>query len=139
MKMVRSEQRRDSRLATLPGEQSAGPQREGMILDNQWTAKVIIYPLLCSSFGQCVAITQIVDFNVLDVVTILLVYVAAVELASRVGRGRLGDCWRSGHSANRGHVDMLNALLRGYLRVDPRSRRRRRRCLGLDCRRRGAL
>lgn len=68
-----------------------------MILDNQWTAKVTIYPLLCGALGQCIAVAEVVDLNVLDVVTILLVRIAA-DLGSRVGRGRLGD-GRRGHLA----------------------------------------
>jgi hypothetical protein len=61
-----------------------------MILDDQWTAKTVIYPLLCSSFSQCVAVTQIIDFNVLDVVTVLLVHVP-VDGRGGVGSRRLGD------------------------------------------------
>lgn len=61
-----------------------------MILDDQWTAKVVIYPLLCGSFGQCVAVTQIVDLYVLDVVTVLLIGLA-VDCGDRVGRRRLDD------------------------------------------------
>lgn len=61
-----------------------------MILEDQWTAKTVIYPLLCGSFGQCVTVTEIIDFNVLDVVTILLVRLVA-DGRGRVGRGRLGD------------------------------------------------
>ena len=34
----------------------------------------IIYHLLCCAFGQCIAISQVVDLNVLDEVAILLVY-----------------------------------------------------------------
>ena len=64
-----------------------------MILEDQWTAKTIIYPLLCSSFGQCVAVTEIVDFNVLDKVTILLVCLVA-NGRCRVGRRGLDGCWR---------------------------------------------
>jgi hypothetical protein len=52
---------------------SAAEHEEGVILNDQWTAKTVIYPLLCSSFSQCVAITEIIDLNVFDVVTILLV------------------------------------------------------------------
>lgn len=36
----------------------------------------VIYPFLYSSFGQSIAISKIVDFNVFDVVTILLVDLA---------------------------------------------------------------
>jgi hypothetical protein len=71
---------------------SAAVRGEDMILDHQWTAKTVIYPLLCSSFGQCIAVTEIIDFNVLDVVTILLVCLCA-DGRGRVGRRRLDD-WR---------------------------------------------
>lgn len=53
-----------------------------MILENQWQTKVI-YPFLNSSFGQCVTITQIIDFNVLDIVSVLLVDLAGDSLAGR--------------------------------------------------------
>jgi hypothetical protein len=66
-----------------------------MILENQWQTTKVIYPFLYSSFGQCVAVTQIIDFNVLDEVSILLVDVARDSLAG-AGRGRLDD-WRSLH------------------------------------------
>jgi len=36
-------------------------------------ASLVFDPLLCSSFSQCIAITEIIDLNVFDVVTILLV------------------------------------------------------------------
>lgn len=52
-----------------------------------------IYPFLYSSFGQCVAITQIIDLNVFNEVTVLLVDVAGGGLA-RARRRRLGG-WRS--------------------------------------------
>jgi hypothetical protein len=66
-----------------------------MILENQWQTTKVIYPFLYSSFGQCVAVTQIIDFNVLDVVSILLVYIARDSLAG-AGRRRL-DNWRGLH------------------------------------------
>lgn len=100
------------------------------------------YPFLHSSFGQCVSVLEIIDFYVLDVVAILL-----EDLAGRVlGRmsswgpddGRTGRLFkvsvhathgrRDTYSANRRHVDMLNALLRLDLRVDPRCRGRRSCC-----------
>ncbi|KAH8730143.1 hypothetical protein GQ44DRAFT_480610 [Phaeosphaeriaceae sp. PMI808] len=115
-----------------------------MILENQWQTKVI-YPFLYSSFSQCVAITKIIDFNVLDKVSVLLVCVAVNGL-TRAGGRRLDD-WRSGcldillvgcaererererescagttYRANRWHIHMLNALLRLNLRINPRSR-----------------
>lgn len=64
-----------------------------MILHDQWTAKTVIYPLLCSSFSQCIAITEIIDLNVFDVVTILLVRLVVYGRGG-VGGRRLGD-WRS--------------------------------------------
>src|SRR5690242_2663733 len=63
------------------------------ILNNQWMTEVI-YPFLYSSFGQSIAISKIVDFNVFDVVTILLVDLAGDSLVGVDGR-RLDD-WRSG-------------------------------------------
>lgn len=54
----------------------------------------VIYPFLYSSFGQGVAVSKIVDFNVFDVVTILLVHLAGNSLA-RVNGRRLDD-WRRG-------------------------------------------
>lgn len=54
----------------------------------------VIYPFLYSSLSQSIAISKIVDFNVFDVVTILLVYLAGDGLA-RIGGRRLDD-WRSG-------------------------------------------
>lgn len=53
----------------------------------------VIYPFLYGSFSQSIAISKIVDFNVFDVVTILLVYFAGDSLAG-IGRRRLDD-WRS--------------------------------------------
>jgi hypothetical protein len=61
-----------------------------MILENQWQTTKVIYPFLNSSFSQCVAVTQIVDFNVLDIVSVLLVGFACNSLTGS-GRGRLGD------------------------------------------------
>lgn len=98
------------------------------------------YPFLHSSFGQCVSVLQIIDFYVLDKIAILLEDLAR-GVAFRVD-GRRPNDWRTGrlrwgqrevclgrlsstYSANRRHVDMLNALLRLDLRVDPRSRGRR--------------
>ena len=47
-----------------------------------------------SSFSQSIAISKIVDFNVFDVVTVLLIYFASDSLAGADGR-RLDD-WRGG-------------------------------------------
>lgn len=40
-----------------------------------------IYHLLCGSFGQCVAIPKVINFNVLDIVAIGNVHVA-IDIAS---------------------------------------------------------
>jgi hypothetical protein len=64
-----------------------------MILENQWQTTKVFYLFLYSSFSQCVAVAQIIDFNVLDEVSILLVDVARDSLTG-TGRGRLDD-WRS--------------------------------------------
>jgi hypothetical protein len=64
-----------------------------MILENQWQTTKVFYLFLYSSFGQCVAVAQIIDFNVLDEVSILLVDVARDSLAG-ASRRRLDD-WRS--------------------------------------------
>lgn len=56
-----------------------------MILENQWQTKVI-YPFLYGSFSQCVAISQVIDLDILDVVSILLVCLAGDTLTG-AGRG----------------------------------------------------
>jgi hypothetical protein len=53
----------------------------------------VIYPFLHSSFSQSIAISKIVDFNVFDVVTVLLVHLAGDGLI--VLGGRRPDDWRS--------------------------------------------
>jgi hypothetical protein len=53
----------------------------------------VIYPFLHSSFSQSIAISKIVDFNVFDVVTVLLVHLARDGLI--VLGGRRPDDWRS--------------------------------------------
>ena len=39
--------------------------------ENQWVRTKIIYHLLCRSFGQCVAISQIVHLDILDKIAVL--------------------------------------------------------------------
>jgi hypothetical protein len=53
-------------------------------------ARVSIYHLLCAAFGQGVAITQVIDLNVLDVVTVLLVDLD-IE-STTIGRSGGGLC-----------------------------------------------
>lgn len=60
----------------------------------QWVmTKVLIYHLLRASFGQSVAVPQIVDLDVLDVVAVLRVDVILVGCA---GRWRLCTSWTQG-------------------------------------------
>ncbi len=54
----------------------------------------VIYPFLYSSLCQSIAISEIVDFNVFDVVTVLLVDLAGDGFIG-LHRRRLDD-WRSG-------------------------------------------
>lgn len=52
-----------------------------------------IYHLLCAAFGQCVAISQVVDFNVFDVITILLVdFIFGGRSSSASWRHRSSRC-----------------------------------------------
>lgn len=46
-----------------------------------------IYHLLSRAFGQCVAIAQIVDFNVFDVIAVIHVYVT-IQLGRTLAGGR---------------------------------------------------
>lgn len=77
--------------------------------------KTSIYHFLCGALGQEVSVAQVVDFDVLDVVTIRDVHVA-VDLvrgccrARGAARGGLGADWRD--------VDMLDALARLELSID---------------------
>lgn len=58
------------------------------LVEYQWD-QVCIYHLLCAAFSQCVAITKVVDLNIFDEVTILLIYfvVQSCAFVSRGGRG----------------------------------------------------
>ena len=58
----------------------------GWILENQWLATEVIYPFLHSAFGQCVAVTQIIDLYVFDEVSVLLVRLARGSLSVRSRR-----------------------------------------------------
>ena len=51
-----------------------------------------IYHFLCRAFGQCVTISQIIDFNILDVVAIRDVNFA-IDVACALTRGRR-SCFR---------------------------------------------
>ena len=45
--------------------------------------KECIYHLLCAAFGQCVAVAQVVDLDILDIVTILRVDLVVEGAAGR--------------------------------------------------------
>ena len=65
------------------------------------SARVCIYHLLSAAFGQGVAITQVIDFDVLNVITILLVDLD-IEGTTIAGRGGLGT---AGNNAGRVGLD----------------------------------
>jgi hypothetical protein len=74
-----------------------------------------IYHLLCRSLGQEVSVSQVVDFDVLDVVAVGHVHLAIDIVASGGGRARAdGGCGR----LDRRDVDMLDALAGLELGVD---------------------
>ena len=101
------------------------------------------YLFLCGSFGQCIAVTKIIDFYVLDEVAVLLVRLAgdggawvqigrldggrADGLGHVSGSRRECGCMRPTYRADWGHIDMLDALLRRDAGSDARSHGRRRR------------
>lgn len=111
----------------------------------QWVAAVFIYHFLCRAFGQGVAIPKIVDLDVTNVITVLSVDL--IVKRGRAGRGGLGGTralglsrlksagvyvrllvWlaeskakgRTGsiHRADRGHIDVVDALLGLDLSID---------------------
>lgn len=84
--------------------------------------QVSIYHLLSAAFGQGVAIAQIVDLNVLDEITILLVDLRIERRSGGGSRGRFGGAGAGG--ADGRDVYMLRALLLGQLCVDLGRRRR---------------
>lgn len=82
-----------------------------------------IYHFLCRPLGEEVAVPQIVDLDILDVVAIGNVHLGAYLglSAAAGGRGRSGLRWRSrGQGGLDGRdVDMLNSPSLLQLRVDP--------------------
>jgi hypothetical protein len=115
--------------------------RQGLEASVNQGARVSIYHLLCAAFGQGVAITKVVDLNVLDVVTVLLVDLDIESTTIGGSGGRLCrvrlDAGRVGLSAvsivvsldfffgvfesyctNGRDVDMLRGLLLAKLRVN---------------------
>lgn len=79
--------------------------------------------LLSLGFGQYIAVAQVVDLDILDVIAIGRVHFAvnrrSIVSASRWGRGEdVFDRLRSARSLNRGDVYVLNALSCLELRVN---------------------
>ena len=73
--------------------------REGLEASVGQGARVSIYHLLCAAFSQGVAITQVIDLDVLDVVTVLLVDLN-IE-GTTIGRSSGGRVGRARHDAGR--------------------------------------
>lgn len=85
-----------------------------------------IYHLLSGAFSQCIAVPQIVDFNVFDIVTIGDIDFAIEIACALASRGRRGlweracglrrrleeDCWKSmiSHRSNGRYIGILKAL-----------------------------
>jgi hypothetical protein len=124
--------------------------KEGLEKSVGQGARVCIYHLLGAAFGQGVAITQVIDLDVLDEITVLLVNID-IEGTTIAGRGRLGptgsdtrgiglakNCQRISsrtvflpgqeragpYCTNRRDVDMLRGLFLAQLRINARC------CLG---------
>lgn len=73
--------------------------REGLEESVGQGARVSIYHLLSAAFGQGIAITQVIDLDVLDVVTVLLVDLD-IE-STTIGRSSGGGLCRARHDAGR--------------------------------------
>ena len=73
--------------------------REGLEESVGQGARVSIYHLLCAAFSQGIAITQVIDLDVLDVVTVLLVDLD-IE-STTIGRSSGGRLCRARHDAGR--------------------------------------
>lgn len=73
--------------------------REGLEESVGQGARVSIYHLLSAAFSQGVAITQVIDLDVLDVVTVLLVDLD-IE-STTIGRSSGGGLCRARHDAGR--------------------------------------
>ena len=93
----------------------------------QWSIDTrSIYHLLCRTFGQCVAVAQVIDLDISNVVAICNVHLTidqtrAVACTRATWSGRLGGGRAQGRS-NRGNVDMLDTLLGLNLGIDSGSR-----------------
>ena len=73
--------------------------REGLEESVGQGARVSIYHLLSAAFSQGIAITQVIDLDVLDVVTVLLVDLD-IE-STTIGRSSGGGLCRARHDAGR--------------------------------------
>jgi hypothetical protein len=111
--------------------------RQGLEASVGQGARVSIYHLLCAAFSQGVAITQVIDLDVLDVVTVLLVDLDIESTTIAGSVGRLCDAGRVGlkkvsavvrcssilvrsrpYCTNGRDVDMLRGLLLAKLGID---------------------
>ena len=73
-----------------------------------------IYHFLCLSLGEQVAVAQVVDFDVLDVVS-----ADQLHLAIDASRGSAALLVGGRGGSDRWNVDMLDAPTRLELRIDP--------------------
>ena len=85
--------------------------REGLEASVGQGARVSIYHLLSAAFSQGVAITQVIDLDVLDVVTVLLVDLD-IE-STTIGRSSGGGVGRARHDAGRVGLGGKKSQLRG--------------------------
>lgn len=68
-----------------------GEARETRLVADSWEYQwdqVCIYHLLRAAFSQCVAVSKVIDLNVFDEVTVLLIYFVVEGRAFFRGRGR---------------------------------------------------
>lgn len=81
-----------------------------------------IYHLLRRTFGQCITITEVIDFDVFDIVAIRNIHLTidcacAIECCGCSRRRRLSACRAEGRLNGR-DVDMLNVFLGLDLGID---------------------
>jgi hypothetical protein len=82
-----------------------------------------IYHLLSRTFSQCITISQIIDFDVFDIIAVCDIHLtidsACAVTSSSGSRGRGFPNGAFGRT-NRRDIDVLNALLRLDLRINLR-------------------
>lgn len=91
-------------------------------LEDQWDIKNI-YHFLSRPFGHDIAVAEVIDFDVLDVVAICDVHLAAEHRAcfratARVVGGCRGLGWRRGRILDGRDVNVLDALARLERSID---------------------